>query len=168
MYRALFIAALVAAAPMAQAAPAAPFPVTVSQTRQLPISGAAFYVAVGDEDIAAINVVTSRIVMISGKKTGVTNVVVFDQAGHVLYDGDIAVTAPSGQAVTVIRGSVSTGYVCAPACQAEPTGGGQVAANAAPAGAAGSPGAASPASPAGALPAATPQATMVRTPTLIR
>ena len=72
MYRAIVFAALLAAPSAAQAAPAAPFPVTVSQTKQLPISGAAFYVAVGDEDIAAINVVTSRIVMISGKKTGIT------------------------------------------------------------------------------------------------
>src|SRR3954465_11077991 len=112
MHRFIVLPALLAIASAAQAAPASPFAVAVSQTRQLPISGSALYVAVGDDNIAAVNVISSRIVMIVGKKTGITNIVVFDQAGHTLYDGDIAVSAPTGTGVTVIRGSVSTENVC--------------------------------------------------------
>ncbi len=108
----------------ATAVRAAPLTVPVDQTRRLAFTGSASSVSVGNKDIADVKAVgDSHTLMVYGKKPGVTNVVVFDAAGHTLYDDEIQVSPAPGAVVTIYRGTTSSDYACAPYCQSVQPGG---------------------------------------------
>jgi Flp pilus assembly secretin CpaC len=116
MYRPLRLAALLlfTAAPVAaQAAVTVP----LDQTRRLSFAGSAANVVVGNPQIADVNVIDARNLMVVGKRFGVTNLVVLDAAGRTLFDSEIVVSAGEGAMVSVSRGVQTFDYACAPNCQ---------------------------------------------------
>ena len=115
MSRSLRLAALfLMAAPVAaQAAVTVP----LDQTRRLAFSGSAANVVVGNPQIADVNVIDARNLMVVGKRFGVTNLVVLDAAGRTLFDSEIVVSAGEGAMVSISRGVQTSDYACTPSCQ---------------------------------------------------
>lgn len=115
MRPALALSLLLLAAPLA--AHAAGITVPIDQSRRLPVGGMAASVVVGNKDIADVRAIDSRTLMVVGKRQGITNIVVFDNAGRQIYEGEVIVSAPSGSMVTVYRGAQAVEYTCSPYCQ---------------------------------------------------
>jgi hypothetical protein len=115
MYRPLRLAALLLfAAPVAaQAAVTVP----LDQTRRLSFTGSAANVVVGNPQIADVNIIDARNLMVVGKRFGVTNLVVLDAAGRTLFDSQIVVSAGEGAMVSISRGVQTFDYACTPNCQ---------------------------------------------------
>lgn len=105
----IFLAAPVAA----QAAVTVP----LDQTRKLTFGGTASSVVVGNPEIADVNVIDGRNLMVVGKRFGVTNLVVMDAAGRTLFDNEIVVSAGAGAMVSIRRGVATAEYACTPHCQ---------------------------------------------------
>lgn len=114
--RALIVTAVLIALP--SAATAAGLIVPIDQSRVLPISGIVSAVVVGNTDIADVRLIDSRTVVVIGKRAGVTNVMVRDPAGRMLFNEQVSVAANAGSAVTIFRGVVSQELACSPYCQA--------------------------------------------------
>ncbi len=122
----------------------------VEHSIRLPFTGSAQSVVIGNPAIADVTIVDSHTAYISGRGVGDTDVVILDQAGHVLFAGDILVMASQTGRLTVWSGPSRTDYSCAPVCVAtshtDATGGGGASS--------GGPSPAKPANPLGALAAA--------------
>ncbi|MDB5438432.1 MAG: hypothetical protein JWM33_859 [Caulobacteraceae bacterium] len=114
----------------------APLDQAVNITLPRPISR----VAVGSEDVVSVVVVSARTLVVSGRKFGLTNLLVYDDANTIMYSRLISVPATRPNSVSVYNGSTKHTLVCAPLCE-------EAAATATAA-----PGSAAPSSPAGATP----------------
>jgi hypothetical protein len=90
-------------------------------------------VVIGNPGIADVQISDQRHLVVTGKTGGVTNLVVDDAAGHVIFDRQIVVGVSSGDRVQMIHGAQIVSYACAPICeQVASTGGGAAPAPAAP------------------------------------
>lgn len=108
------LALLLLAAPIAaQAAMTVP----MDQSRRVPLTGVMDTVVVGNKDIADVVTISSRSLMVVGKRPGATNLVVLDANGRTLFDSEIVVSAGAGSMVSAYRGGQLTGYACTPVCQ---------------------------------------------------
>ena len=121
--------------------------VAVEHSIRLPFTGSAQSVVIGNPAIADVTIVDSHTAYISGRGVGDTDVVILDQAGRVLFAGDILVMASQTGRLTVWSGPSRTDYSCAPICVAtshsDATGGAG--------GSSGGPSPAKPANPLGGL-----------------
>ena len=102
----------------AQAAPeAAPrLSVAVNEARAVPLSQAAAGVAVGNPLIAAVTVQSDRLIFLTGKGIGATNLVVVDAAGRIILERSVDVTPNQDSSVLLIRGAKAIQHDCAPEC----------------------------------------------------
>jgi len=108
-----------AALALALASPALAAPrtnVAIDQTARINLRGAAASVVVGNPAVADVTVVDERTLFLQGRGYGVTEVVVLDELGRTLWQGEVVVTAPTQGAVTVFRGSAATEMACAGGC----------------------------------------------------
>ncbi|HET9160031.1 MAG TPA: pilus assembly protein N-terminal domain-containing protein [Caulobacteraceae bacterium] len=113
-FHALFVALIAASAPLS--ALAAPLTVPVDQVRKLPFAGLAATVTPGNSDIADVFVVDDHTILVQGKKIGMTNLIVTDRAGRVLYNDKVVVSGADVNAVMISRGGKVTAYACEPHC----------------------------------------------------
>jgi hypothetical protein len=84
---------------------------------RLSLSGPAAEVVVGSPKFLDVTVVDPRTVLVHGKELGVTNLIIYDQAGRTVFNERVAVVAPSGEAVSIYRGAETTDFVCNGACR---------------------------------------------------
>lgn len=115
MHRSLRLAVLLLLA--APAAAHAALTVPIDQTRRVTFGGTAANVVVGNPDIADVNIIDGRNLMVVGKRFGVTNLVVLDANGRTLFDSEVVVSAGSGSVVSITRGVQNFDYACTPNCQ---------------------------------------------------
>ena len=135
--------------------------VTLDKARVLRIDRPIATVSIGNNNIASVSVESLRLLVLTGKAVGETNLVILDKKGNEIANYDIVVAPETERHVTIHRGT--TGVVtlsCDPRCTtvANPTilgdsGGGAAAA---PPAAPEIPTAPAAAAPAAAAPAATP------------
>jgi len=122
MRRAFAIALLASlAAPLAQAETGsdldARFRVTVNESRALSLPGPVAGVAVGNPEIASVTVQSDRLLFVTGRSHGVTNLVAVDSAGRTVFESQLFVAPNAGSTVTVTRGAASmASYQCNPTC----------------------------------------------------
>ena len=90
--------------------------VSLDQSVRLTLSTPAQDVIVGNPDVASVQVADSRHLVITGKKYGVTNLIVTNGAGRTIYNGQLIVSAPDVGRVSVYEGPVPVNYACAPRC----------------------------------------------------
>jgi len=102
---------------IASSALAAPVTVPLDQARRIAFAGAAASVVVGNHNIADVNVVDERTVMVVGKRRGMTNVVILDRAGRPLFDSEVVVAASDASTVTINRAGVAATYACVVTCE---------------------------------------------------
>jgi hypothetical protein len=78
-------------------------------------------VVIGNPSIADVSISDQRHLVVTGKSGGVTNLVVDDAAGRVIFDRQIVVGTSSGDRVLMIQGAQLVSYACAPICEQEAT-----------------------------------------------
>ena len=93
-----------------------------NHSARISLNGAAGSVIVANPDIADVNVVDSRTVYIVGKGFGNSSVIITDQMGRPLFDGEVVVTASQKGAITVYKGLTPSLMVCSTICTSEDTG----------------------------------------------
>lgn len=136
--------ALALCAPALPAAAAPALTVAVDHAVRLNVARPAGSVIVGNPAVADVTVVDPRTVYVSGRNYGVSEVVVLDEIGRPVWQGDVVVTAPTQGEVSIYRGTQVTEMACSGLCA--PT------ARSAKSGASGSAGGASGGSGGGSMP----------------
>jgi hypothetical protein len=96
---------------------AASLGVPLDQAVIVSLPAAAHDVVIGNPSIADVQISDQRHLVVTGKSGGVTNLVVDDAAGHVIFDRQIVVGTSSGDRVQIIHGAQIISYACAPICE---------------------------------------------------
>ncbi len=112
-----FLAAGLVAGLMAASAHAGHFTVETGKTKPLRLSTDAASVVIGNPNIADVAVHNGKLIFVSGKSFGTTNLMIFDKAGNTIYSSDIVVTTNTANLVTVNRAGNNYTYDCAPDCR---------------------------------------------------
>lgn len=73
-------------------------------------------VIIGNPSIADVAVRSSRLLVVTGKSAGLTNLMVLDGAGKLTYSRKIFVSADAKHLVTVNKGVARQTYSCSPSC----------------------------------------------------
>lgn len=102
---------------LAGTALAGQFTVESGDTKTLRLGKDAASVVIGNQNIADVAVANSRLLLISGKVFGTTNLIVLDGDGQTIYAADVVVTTNTANLVTINRGGQSFSYDCAPDCR---------------------------------------------------
>ncbi|MDB5432558.1 MAG: pilus assembly protein CpaC [Caulobacter sp.] len=110
---------VLAAAGTALAAAAGALSVRLDQSVRISLRAPATSVVVGNPAIADVSVIDARTILVLGKGSGVTNLVVMDQGGRVLFNREIVVSAGDAGRVSIWRGPAATSYACLPRCERE-------------------------------------------------
>ena len=72
---------------------------------------------IGNPSIADISVQSDRLIAVTGKTFGVTNLIVLNARGNVIANRRLIVRADDQKMVNLTRGAVRQTYNCAPNCQ---------------------------------------------------
>ncbi|MEM1390223.1 MAG: pilus assembly protein N-terminal domain-containing protein [Pseudomonadota bacterium] len=96
---------------------ASQFTVESGDTKALRLNKDAASVVIGNQNIADVAVANSKLLLISGKVFGTTNIMVFDADGKTIYAADVVVTTNTANLVTVNRAGSNFSYDCAPDCR---------------------------------------------------
>lgn len=113
--RALATVAIVAGSASAVAAKD-PIAVMIDRAKVMRISAPAATVVIGNPAIADASIQDRQTLVITGKVTGVTNLVILDAKGELIADELINVEKGDRGTVTVQRGASRYTYSCTPSC----------------------------------------------------
>ncbi len=113
--RRLLLASAFALAPLAALAASLSVPANHSIMVTLPTP--AHNVFLGSPDIADVAMSDDRHVVVTGKKPGVTNMIVTDIRGRTVFDREVVVGINGGNHVALIAGGQLQSYACAPMCE---------------------------------------------------
>ena len=119
-------AALVAALAFTGTAFARDINVAIDSAAALRLPEAAQGVAVGNPSIAGVSVQNDRLLFVTGRSYGATNLVVVGANGRTIYNGRIVVTPSDVGTVTMMRGSATVRLTCAAVCRPTPDVGDEV------------------------------------------
>lgn len=109
--------ALAASLVIAGIAQAQQLSVEASKTVPVRLTGSAASIVVGNKNIADVAVHDDRLIFVTGKSYGTTNLMVFNKAGEEVYSAEVVVTANSSSLLTVNRAGQNQTYDCAPVCR---------------------------------------------------
>lgn len=73
-------------------------------------------VIIGNPSIADVSVQSGRVLVLTGKSVGLTNLIVLDATGKQIYGEKVSVSADAQQLVTVNKGVSRETYSCSPLC----------------------------------------------------
>ena len=106
----------------AQAAPSgtSDIRVTLDAATPLRLAQPAQGVAVGNPSIAGVSIQNDRLLFVTGRSYGSTNLVVVAADGRVIYNGRITVAPDESGAVILTRGADTTRLSCTPLCRPRP------------------------------------------------
>jgi hypothetical protein len=91
--------------------------VTIDEARLIRLDAEAAQIIVGNPSIADAAVQSSRLLVITGKSYGATNLIALDSAGREILNVRLGVREGAARKVTVYRGTVRQSLDCAPECQ---------------------------------------------------
>jgi hypothetical protein len=110
------VSLLVLGAPTGAAEVKDPISVMVDRAKVMRISAPAATVVIGNPSIADATVQDRQTIVLTGKVTGITNLVILDAKGQLIADELINVEKPDRGYVTVQRGGARFTYSCTPSC----------------------------------------------------
>jgi hypothetical protein len=105
---------------LAQAASANDISVALDQARGLSLGVPAKGVVIGNPMIAGVTIQNERLLFVTGKSYGTTNLIVVGENGRAIYSGRITVVPDERGAVFVNRGGWTVRFDCAPECRRRP------------------------------------------------
>lgn len=91
--------------------------VAIDQARIIRLQKDAVQIIVGNPAIADVAAQNSRLLVVTGKSFGVTNLIALDQDGAKIFSTLLAVSDGAVATVTLYNGTVRRSYHCAPDCQ---------------------------------------------------
>lgn len=109
----LTAAILIAAAPAA----AQPLIVEANKSISVRLPGDAASIVIGNKNIADVAVHDERLIFLTGKTFGTTNLMVFDRGGRQIYANEVVITTNVSNMVSINRAGASFTYDCAPNCR---------------------------------------------------
>jgi Flp pilus assembly secretin CpaC len=114
------VAMMAATAALSLSAAADDISVALDQARGLSLGAAAKGVVIGNPTIAGVTVQSERLLFITGKSYGTTNLIVVGENGRPIYSGRITVVPDERGAVIMNRGGWTVRFDCAPECRRRP------------------------------------------------
>jgi hypothetical protein len=90
--------------------------VLIDQATLLKLDRAAAEIVVGNPSIADVSVQSGKVLVVTGKSYGETNLIVMDADGKVVANRKLIVQDPRTGAVTLYKGSTRYSLNCAPNC----------------------------------------------------
>ncbi len=91
--------------------------VTVDRAKVIRLPERTQTLILGNPSIADVAIQKNGIAIVTGKSYGVTNVIALDNAGNMLAESTVSVSAPNDSVVVVQRGLERQSYSCTPSCQ---------------------------------------------------
>lgn len=116
----LFLAFLLAVPPVAPSSAAetvSSLDVRIDEARLIRLDRDAAQLIVGNPSIADASVQGARLLVITGKSYGSTNVIALDSQGQEILNARLGVAPNDARLVTVYRGVMRTSLHCTPECQ---------------------------------------------------
>jgi Flp pilus assembly secretin CpaC len=115
-------ATITLAAAVAAAEPASARDIRVALDQAFPVrlSQPAEGVAIGNPTIAGVSVQNDRLLFVTGRSYGTTNLVIVGAENRVLYEGRIVVSPDETGVVMVTRGGETARLECSPLCRPVP------------------------------------------------
>ena len=110
------VAALLAIAVQPAAAAEAVVDVLIDQATLVRLERPAAEIVVGNPSIADVSVQSGKMLVVTGKSFGETNLIVMDADGKVFVNRRLVVQEPRSGFVTMYRGSARQTLHCAPYC----------------------------------------------------
>ena len=92
------------------------FTVEIDQAKLIRLDKPGAEVIIGNPSIADVSVQSGRLLAVTGKSAGLTNIMVLDGAGNLTYSKKIFVTADTTRLMTVNKGPARYTYSCTPIC----------------------------------------------------
>jgi hypothetical protein len=90
--------------------------VAIDHSSRLHVARAAGSVIVGNPAVADVTVVDPHTLFVSGRGYGVSEIVVLDDLGRTVWQGEVVVTQPNEGQVSVYRGTQVTEMACSGLC----------------------------------------------------
>jgi Flp pilus assembly secretin CpaC len=90
--------------------------VSVDQATLIRLDRHGAEVIIGNPSIADVSVQSSKLLVLTGKSAGLTNLIVLDGSGKEVLNEKIIVSADNNQLITVSRGASRETYTCSPNC----------------------------------------------------
>lgn len=118
IFAALLVAWSVEAA--AQSRPIA-LPLAAGQAISLSLDSAIRDVVIGDPEVADVSLVNERTLVVLGKRSGVTSLLIYGPGGRPLTDRQVVVSEGGVGSVTVYRGAATSTYACGLQCTRLPS-----------------------------------------------
>jgi Flp pilus assembly secretin CpaC len=112
----LFVAALVAAGASQGNAADSSINVLIDQASLVTLNRTAAEIVVGNPSIADVSVQSGKVLVLTGKSFGETNLIVLDADGKTIISRKLIVSEPRTDFVTVYRGISRQTVHCAPYC----------------------------------------------------
>jgi hypothetical protein len=91
--------------------------VIIDQARLVRLKRDTTQIIVGNPAIADVSAQDSRLLVITGKSYGTTNLIALDADGGEIFSARLAVREGEARQVTLYRGTSRQSYHCAPDCQ---------------------------------------------------
>lgn len=110
-------AALAGAVLIAGAAAADHLTVEANKSKAIRLKSPAAAIVVGNPNLADVAVHSDKLIFVTGKTYGTTNLLIFDENGRQIYSNDIVVTASPTAQLVVNRGGAINTYDCADTCR---------------------------------------------------
>ena len=101
----------------ARAQSPASFDVRIDEAEVIHLDRDAAQVIVGNPSIADVAAQSARLLVVTGKSYGSTNLIVLDGAGQEILSAELGVAPNDTRLVTVYRGAMRTSLHCTPDCQ---------------------------------------------------
>ena len=92
-------------------------PVVIDQAKLIRLEQNAAQIIIGNPAIADVSAQSARLLVITGKSYGTTNLIVLDGEGQELLSTQLAVRGGESRTVTLYNGTIRQSYHCAPDCQ---------------------------------------------------
>lgn len=94
--------------------------VALDQSRPIALPAAASGVVVGNPTVAGVSVQNNRLLFVTGRSYGSTNLIVVGENGRPIYETRITVVPDESNVVMLTRGVSTTRFDCSPLCRRRP------------------------------------------------
>ena len=91
--------------------------VEAGKAKAIKLSETAESVIIGNPNIADVAVHNDKLLFVTGKSFGTTNLMIFDAEGNTIHSSDVVVTANTTTGGSIKRAGSNFTYDCAPACR---------------------------------------------------
>jgi Flp pilus assembly secretin CpaC len=94
--------------------------VALDQSRPIQLSSTATGVVIGNPTVAGVSVQNDRLLFVTGRSYGSTNLIVVGANGRPIYEARVTVVPDESNVVMVTRGTATARLDCNPLCRRRP------------------------------------------------